>query len=76
MSGFLVIGTSDITQYYESIDNAEFETKVHFNLEDKEDINKINNNKISVILNLGNRHSIISYEGTNYIQVRLDKPIN
>ena len=76
MSGYLVIGSIDITQYYESIENYEqLQTKVHFRLEDKEDISKISQSKINTVIKLDSRYSIISYEGINYVQFRLDKPI-
>lgn len=48
---------------------------MHFRLEDKEDISKISQSKINTVIKLDNRYSIISYEGINYVQFRLDKPI-
>ena len=75
MSGFLVIGLLDNTQHYESNESDEFPTKARFSFEDKEDIYKIQPRKVSSVLQLNHRYSLVNYQGTNYLQLRLDKPI-
>lgn len=36
----------------------------------------INNKKISVIVNkMGRRHSIINFEGVNYVMTKIEKPM-
>lgn len=76
MSGFLVISSSEIGDNIEDLSQPNFNEKICYDLRQKEDMICINNKKISVIVNkMGRRHSIINFEGVNYVMTKIEKPM-
>lgn len=76
MSGFLVISSIDISDQLEDIDQSDISEKRSFDLREKQDIICLNNKKVASVFNkLGRRHSIVSYEGCNFVQLKIEKPL-
>lgn len=76
MSGFLVISSVDISDQLEDIRHSDSPEKRPFDLHEKEDIICLNGKKMTCVLNkLGRRHSIVNYEGCNFVQIKIEKPV-
>ncbi len=76
MSGFLVISSIDISDQLEDVDQRDTGEKRMFDLREKEDIVFLGVKKMYTVLNrMGRRHSIVNFDGANFVQLKIDKPV-